>query len=109
MKSELPDDKLNALLREWKVDAEPHPRFAEGVWRRIAQREAKAASSTLSARWQRWLSGINRRTGVAWGAAATIVITMASAWLGHRAAVNVAATPTAETYLTSADPYRMPP
>ena len=109
MKNELPDDQLNSLLREWKVDAEPHPRFADGVWRRIAQRGADAEAASFSARWRRWMSALfTPRTGFAWGATAALAITLTSAWLGHQSA-PAAAAPTAEHYLASVDPYRMTP
>ena len=110
MKNELPDDQLNSLLREWKVDAEPNPRLADGVWRRIAQREADKEAASLPARCRRWMSALfTPRTGFAWGATAALAITLTSAWLGHRSADTAAAAPTAEHYLASVDPYRMTP
>ena len=107
MKNELPDDQLHSLLREWKVDAEPHPRFSEGVWRRIAQGEAE--SSPWITRWRRWMSLQTGQIGVAWGAAAAVIITVGAAWFGHATAAPDAATPSASSYLASVDPYRMTP
>ena len=107
MKNELPGDQLNALLHEWKVDAETPPRFSEGVWQRVARRESE--STTWSARWQRWTSALSQRNGFAWGAAAAIVLTAAAAWLGHSSAPGESAAPDASSYLASVDPYRMTP
>jgi hypothetical protein len=41
--SEENDPPLSNLLGQWKVDATLPPRFQENVWRRIAQKEAKAS------------------------------------------------------------------
>ena len=109
MKNELPDEQLNSLLREWKVDAEPHPRFFEGVWRCIARREAEAGDCSWSARWQRWTSALAPGHGFQWGAAAAVMLTASAAWLGHATATSDASTPSASSYLASVDPYRMTP
>ena len=75
MKKELPDEALPALLQDWKVDAELSPRFSEGVWRRIAEREAKVLSTSWSARLNQWLSGFNSSRDLACGAVAAVVVT----------------------------------
>lgn len=46
------DAALSRLLRTWPVDAEVPPRFAEGVWRRVARLEMRSEASVLT-RWVR--------------------------------------------------------
>jgi hypothetical protein len=41
--SEENDPLLSNVLGQWKIDATLPPRFQENVWRRIAQKEAKAS------------------------------------------------------------------
>ena len=107
MKDEMPDKQLDALLREWKVAAEPHPRFRESVWRRIAQREADAAATTLPARLGEWLLRLRQRPQTAWGVAAAFVVILGAGWLGFRS--SPPQTPNSGSYLDSVDPYRMTP
>lgn len=108
MKNELPDESLPALLRDWKVDAEPSPRFSDGVWRRIAEREAEALSTSWSARWKQWLTGFNRSSDLAWGAVAAVVVTAGAGWMGIRTADSASTgPPSPDSYLASVDPYRM--
>ena len=108
MKNEPSDESLSALLQDWKIDAESPPRFSEGVWRRIAEREAEALSISWSVRWNQWLAGFNRSRDLAWGAVAAVVVTAGAGWMGLR--TNGASSPSApspDSYLASVDPYRM--
>ena|ERR1043166_9098474 len=41
------DPGLSRLLREWKTDSAPPPRFNEQVWHRIAARETAGSPFTL--------------------------------------------------------------
>lgn len=108
MKNKLPDESLSALLQEWKADAEPSPRFSEGVWRRIAEREAAVLSSSWSARWKQWLTGFNKSRDLAWGALAAVVVTAGAGWMGLRTSdPSSTGSPSPDNYLASVDPYRM--
>ena len=107
MNNELSDEQLHSLLREWKVGAEPHPRFSDNVWRRIAR--AESAASPWISRWREWMGLPARTAGLAWGAAAAAIITAGAAWFGYVSAAPDAATPSASSYLVSVDPYRMMP
>ncbi len=108
MKNEPPDESLPALLQDWKVNAEPSPRFSEGVWRRIAEREAEALSSSWSVRWKQWLTGFNRSRDLAWGALAAVVVTAGAGWMGLRTTDPSSTAPSSpDSYLVSVDPYRM--
>ena len=108
MKNQPPDESLAALLQEWKVDAEPLPRFSEGVWRRIAERESQALSTSWSARWKQWLTGFNGSGELAWGAVAAVVVTAGAGWMGLRTTDSSSmVTPSPDSYLASVDPYHM--
>lgn len=108
MKNEMPDEPLDALLQEWKIDAEPPPRFREGVWRRIAQRECGAAAPRPADR-VRWIFGLKPRAELAWGLAAALVAILGAGWLGFRNSPPPASVPDPGSYLASVDPYRMIP
>ena len=108
MKNELPDEALPALLQDWKVDAEPSPRFSDGVWRRIAEREAEALSTSWSFRLNPWLAGLNSSRDLAWGAVAAVVVTAGAGWMGLRTTdPSSTGPPSPDSYLASIDPYRM--
>ena len=108
MKNKPADEALSAVLLDWKVDAEPSPRFSEGVWRRIAEREAEALSTSWSARWKQWLDGFNRTGDLAWGAVAAVIVTAGAGWMGLRTAdPSSTGPPSPDSYLASVDPYRM--
>ena len=108
MKKELPDEALPALLQDWKVDAELSPRFSDGVWRRIAEREAKVLSTSWSARLNQWLSGFNSSRDLACGAVAAVVVTAGAGWMGLRTTdYSSTVAPSPDSYLASVDPYRM--
>ena len=108
MKNELPDEALPALLQDWKVDAEPSPRFSEGVWRRIAEREAAVLTTSWSARLNQWLGGFNSSMDLAWGAVAAVVVTAGAGWMGLRTSdPSSTGSPSPDNYLASVDPYRM--
>lgn len=52
------NDPLRQALREWRVEASPPPRFAEGVWRRIERQERESESpwSALAGWFAHWLA-----------------------------------------------------
>lgn len=58
--------RLSALLRSWQVPAEPPPRFADAVWRRIANEESATAASSAPVSPFSWLIGWLGRPRVAW-------------------------------------------
>ena len=108
MKNELSDKSLCGLLQDWKVSAEPAPRFSAGVWRRIAEREAHALAASWYFRWKQWLTGFNKNTDLAWGAVAALVVVAGAGWIGMQSPDDsLLAATSADSYLTSVDPYRM--
>jgi hypothetical protein len=100
---------LNAILREWRMDAMSPPRFQEDVWRRIESGERHAAAPQLWRALENYLATLFARP--AWAAAYLAVLLAGGSLAGHWQAqakggrdVEVAR----QAYLQSVDPYQAP-
>jgi hypothetical protein len=59
-----PDEKLDELLREWKVEESLPPRFGERVWQRVARQEDRRTTTVLD-RLSGWVGQALARRSVA--------------------------------------------
>jgi hypothetical protein len=59
-----PDEKLDDLLREWKIEESLPPRFDEGVWQRVARQEDRRTTTMLD-RLSGWVGLLLARPSVA--------------------------------------------
>ncbi len=96
------DERLSAVLRSWKVEADPSPRFADQVWHRIERRNA----GTPWSRFLAVLASLTDRPRLAAGFALMLLVAGAGAGLLRGRAD--AATLTSELqarYVQSIDPF----
>ena len=98
-------EKLNSVLRAWKVDAPLPPRFQEAVWQRIAHADVQSTASV----WQflaAWLDAAFKRPVLA--ASCALVLLAAGATAGWSQARQETARVTGELsarYVHALDPY----
>jgi hypothetical protein len=102
------DPRLSALLRECKVVATLPPRFCDGVWRRIAQREQEPSAMTaLWAAFNRWIDARLPRPALAASYLTVLLIIGAGAgWAqAHQEKARVSSE-LSSRYVQSIDPYQ---
>ena len=108
MKSELPDDGLGKVLREWRVQAELPPRFQESVWKRIERGESPAPAPFWSVIAQ-WFATVLPRPAVALAYVAVVVALGATAgWAQARQESAQVRDQLGERYIHVLDPYAAP-
>ena len=99
------NDRLHAVLREWKVNGVMPPRFEEQVWRRIVRAETPVAMSLWQALKQ-WVESTFSRPALA--LAYVAILLMVGLAAGHVRAQDTAARAEAQwraQYVQSIDPY----
>lgn len=105
------DAKLRALLRECGITATLPPRFCEGVWRRIAQREQEpTALAALWTAFNRWMDAKLPRPALAVSYVTILLVIGAGAgWAqAHQEKARVSSELSAR-YVQSVDPYQNAP
>ena len=103
MKTTPPDDpQLRSLLREWKPDATPPPRFQEAVWRRIERAELAGAAP-----WPTWWERLTRWVlQPKWATAGLLAVVLLGGISGFRAGNDEAQRATQNRYVAAVDPYQ---
>jgi hypothetical protein len=105
------DLPLRVLLKEWKQEASPPPRFQEQVWRRIERAEtAPAPAVSLGAVFANWIATVLPRPALA--TAYMMVLLVIGASMGWSQARQETARVTSELsarYAQAVDPYQTAP
>lgn len=102
------DTRLAAVLRSWEVPCEVPPRFADGVWRRVAREEMPGRQNPAGpwAPLLAWLAGVLRQPRFAMVYVVALVVLGASAGVVRG---NAQATRLADglqgRYVLSIDPF----
>ena len=100
------DEKLSALLREWKVEVSLPPRFHEGVWRRI---ERAAVHPNLWHAFTHWVeSTFNRPALAASYVAVLLFVGLTTGYLRVQDKTAQAEARWRTAYVQSVDPYQVP-
>jgi hypothetical protein len=100
------EDRLDAVLQEWVVDAALPPRFQEHVWNRIAHAEDNSQLSIWSGM-VRWMTRAFERPKVAYSYAVALLAfgIVAGSWTAEIRS-NRLEHSLGQQYLQSVDPYR---
>ncbi|MGA2658894.1 MAG: hypothetical protein ABSH34_15435 [Verrucomicrobiota bacterium] len=99
-------EPLDALLRQWTVEAGPPPRFQEQVWQGIARAEARRAPG-FRAGLLRLVEVVLPRPEVAFGyVAALLVLGIAAGSFAAQLKSNRLQATLGLRYVQSLDPYR---
>lgn len=102
------DERLRAVLHEWKVDVSLPPRFQEQVWRRISRTEAQVGPS-LRQIFARWVETTFSRPALA--VSYVTVLLFAGLTTGYVRAQDKSAQAQSQwrtLYVQSVDPYQAP-
>lgn len=102
------DERLHAVLREWKPDVSLPPRFQEQVWRRISRAEAQPAPS-LGQIFARWMESTFTRPALA--ASYVTLLLLIGLTTGYVRAQDKSAQAQSQwraMYVQSVDPYQAP-
>jgi hypothetical protein len=102
------DERLRAVLHEWKVDVSLPPRFQEQVWRRISRTEAQAGPS-LRQLFARWVEATFSRPALA--VSYVTVLLFVGLTTGYVRAQDKSAQAESQwrtLYVQSVDPYQAP-
>jgi hypothetical protein len=102
------DERLSAVLREWKVDVSLPPRFQEQVWRRVSRAEAQAGPS-LRQVFARWVETTFSRPALA--VSYVTVLLFIGLTTGYVRAQDKSAQAQSQwraMYVQSVDPYQAP-
>lgn len=102
------DERLRAVLHEWKVDVSLTPRFQEQVWRRIARTEAQDGPSLrqLLARWVE--STFSRPTLAVSYVTVLLFVGLTTGYVRAQDKSAQAETQWRTLYVQSVDPYQAP-
>lgn len=101
------DRRLSALLQSWTVDAEPPPRFATAVWRRI-RRNARPSPGSILRLIEAWLIHCLRRRRFVAAYLAILILAGAGAGAMRGQAHSQALAASLESrYVQSVDPFAL--
>ncbi len=100
------EEGLDAVLRQWNVEAELPPRFQEQVWQRIARAEARRGPDWAGA-WARLIAVVLPRPGVAVSyVAALLLLGVTAGSLAAQIKSQHLQAALGLRYVQSLDPYR---
>lgn len=100
----LSSEPLRQVLREWRVETSPPPRFAEGVWRRIEREERPVVSPWTAL--GRWVAGWLVRPALASAFMASVLAAgLAAGFFQAQDKVEQTAEQQRSQYLRSVNPY----
>ena len=102
------DERLHAVLSEWKPETSLRPRFQEQVWRRIQNAETDARLNLWSA-FSQWLESAFRRPALAMSY--VTVLLLLGLTTGYVRAQDKSAHAQSQwraMYVQSVDPYQAP-
>ena len=108
MNSSTPDDneaRLRDLLREAHPAPLLPPRFQEGVWRRLAQIEAKSGTTTTTGWFEQFVAGLLRPAYASIGVASMMLL---GTWLGVRNGKQQSYQTEQTRYLAAVSPFHRP-
>lgn len=102
------EEKLSKLLKEWRTDTSPPPRFQETVWRRIERAELQTRSSGWAAL-ARWIGLVLPRPALAASYIAVVLtIGLTAGWAeAHQTKARIMGE-LGDRYVQSLDPYQTP-
>lgn len=102
------DERLRAVLREWKVDVSLPPRFQKQVWRRISRTEAQAGPS-LRQLFARWVEATFSRPALAVSYVAVLLfVGLTTGYVRAQDKSAQAQSQWRTMYVQSVDPYQAP-
>lgn len=104
------DERLRALLKEWKAKPALPPSFQEQVWRRIERAEAQPVISvTLWTVWTNWIAAVLPRPALATAYLALLLASGATVgWAQARQETGRVSGDLSTKYVRLVDPYQAP-